>query len=103
MATKYRNKITVVDGIRFHSKKEASRYTELKLLEKQGQIFNLQLQVRFPIIVKNRLICTYVSDFTYYDKQKRFVVEDVKGVRTQTYRLKKKLIEALYPFSILET
>jgi len=100
---KYHNKITLVDGIKFHSKKEAVRYQELKLLHDTGVISELKLQVRFPIVVNGKKICTYISDFTYFDNKGKFFCEDVKGVRTQIYRLKKKLVEALYPFTILET
>lgn len=99
--TKYRNKITEVDGIRFHSKKEASHYLVLKTLEKAKKIWELELQVPFKIEVEGKKICTYRADFTYKDK-KGFHVVDVKGVRTQIYSLKKKLIEALYPFTIEE-
>jgi len=100
---KYHNKKTTVDGITFHSKKEAARYQELKLLEKAKEISNLKLQVPFVIEVAGRHICKYLADFTYFDKEGEFFVEDVKGVRTQTYRLKKKLVEALYGIEILET
>jgi len=101
--TKYRNKITEVDGIKFHSKKEAARYQELKLLHDTGVISELQLQVRFPIVVNGKKICTYIADFTYFDRKGKFFCEDVKGILTPTYRLKKKLVEALYPFGIFET
>src|SRR5574344_1314908 len=47
---KYRSKRTVVDGITFDSKKEANRYCELKLLEKSGEIKNLELQKKFVLI-----------------------------------------------------
>jgi len=93
---------TQVDGISFASKKEATRYGELKLLEKAGQIAGLELQVRFPIFVNNVLICHYVADFCYWEWVSRgegqevlnYVVEDAKGMRTEIYRLKKKLFEA---------
>lgn len=99
--TKYRNKITCIDGIRFHSKKEASHYLTLKVLEKSKKIWNLKLQVPYVVVVGGKKICTYKADFVYEDKKGTHVV-DVKGVRTQIYSLKKKLIEALYPFQIEE-
>lgn len=100
---KYHNKKTTVNGITFHSKKEAARYQELKLQEKAKEISNLKLQVPFIIEVGGRHICKYLADFTYFDKEGEFFVEDVKGCRTSVYRLKKKLVEALYGIEILET
>jgi hypothetical protein len=106
---KYRAVPTVVDGIRFASKKEAKRYSELKLMEKAGQIGPIERQPRYPIIVNRIPICTYVADFRYLaggklgDGPIRLTVEDTKGFRTPEYRLKKKLVEALYGIEILET
>jgi len=101
---KYGNRPTIVDGIRFHSKKEAKRYIELKLLESTGLIENLILQKRFPILINGVKICTYVADFVYYDvEQDRFIVEDVKGYRTAEYEIKKGLMLAINQISILES
>ena len=101
---------TEVDGIMFDSKKEAKRYSELKLLEKAGQIHNLELQPKFECIVKEKKICTYSAEFSYFDKHQKgvlgqegtMVVEDVKGFITPVYRLKKKLVEALFTVKITE-
>ncbi len=106
--SKYRNKWTVVDGIKFQSQREAKRYSELKLMERMGGIFELVLQPRFPCIVKGAKVCTYVADFEYFafgpDRIAPTVrhIEDVKGVRTPIYKLKKKLVEALYDIVIEE-
>jgi hypothetical protein len=103
---KYRNQPTEVDGIRFASKREANRYGQLKLLQMGGKIRNLQLQVRFRIAVKNQKICDYVADFSYDESSVDGwlpVVEDVKGVRTQIYKLKKKLMLAVHGIQIRET
>jgi hypothetical protein len=104
---KYRNRITTVDGIKFHSKKEAERYCDLKILERKGVIKFLTLQPKFDIVVNGIKICTYIADFSYRatnagGKEVR-VVEDVKGVKTSTYRLKKKLMKAVWKIEILET
>ncbi len=99
---KYRNKPTEVDGIRFASKREATRYQELRLLERAGVIKGLWLQVRFPLKVNEQLICTYVADFQYFEDGKS-IVEDSKGHRTPEYKLKKKLMRALYQIEIKET
>ena len=101
--TKYRAKPTVIDNIRFASKKEAQRYSELKLLEKAGAICRLELQPSFDVKLNNRHICVYRADFTYWDESKGdLVIEDVKGVRTPVYKLKKKLVEAQYGIKIQE-
>lgn len=93
---KYRAKRAFVDGIGFASKLEAKRYGELKLLERAGEITQLQLQPRFPIEINGKLICTYVGDFLYRTTQGS-VLEDTKGHKTPEYKLKKKLVEAIYP------
>jgi hypothetical protein len=95
---------TEVDGISFASKKEARRYSELRLLERAGDIGALVLQPRYPLKVNGKLICTYVADFEYYpaDPQKSKVVEDAKGVRTPVFAIKAKLFEALHGFPVTE-
>lgn len=100
--SKYHAIKTEVDGFVFDSKAEARRYSELKLLEKVGEIKDLQLQPPFPVFVNGKLICHYIADFSYHEKGK-YIVEDVKGVKTPVYRLKKKLVEALYNITITET
>lgn len=107
--TKYRAKACTVDGIRFHSQREAARYLDLKLLEKAGEIKELELQPKFPIYVCRRKngelhqVCNYIADFRYREGPRGvLVIEDVKGVRTPTYRLKKKMFEAQYEMQIRE-
>lgn len=100
---KYHAKKTAFDGINFASKKEASRYFELKILEKAKLISNLELQVPFPIVVNKLKICTYVADFVYLNQNGVKVVEDAKGVRTPLYKLKKKLVKAVYDIEIYES
>lgn len=106
-APKYRNVKTVVDGITFASAKEARRYGELKLLEKSGRISGLELQPSFRLHVNNCLICTYKADFRYVIDAPyasgQVVVEDVKGMKTPVYRLKKKLMLAVHGISVVET
>jgi hypothetical protein len=102
---KYNNKLTVVDGITFHSQKEAKRYGELLILEKAGIISNLTLQPKFVLYDSFRcndgtLIkpITYVADFQYTENEPlREVVEDVKGMETKEFLLKKKLFLKRYP------
>jgi Protein of unknown function (DUF1064) len=99
--SKYRAVPTVIDGIRFASKREANRYCELKLLLRDGAITDLELQPKFPVIKNGQHITTYVADFKYKSYGST-VIEDVKGVRTPVYKLKKKLIEAVYGVTIVE-
>ena len=99
---KYGNRRTVVDGIAFASKREASRYGFLKIAQKQGLISDLKLQPRFPLKVNGKLICTYVGDFSYVADDGTYTVEDSKGHRTREYINKAKLFEALMGFKITE-
>jgi hypothetical protein len=97
-------KRTTVDGFSFPSRREASRYVDLKVLQACGIIRDLQLQKRYELRVCGDLVATYTADFVYYDvKAKQVIVEDSKGVRTAVYKLKRKLMRALYGISILET
>lgn len=101
--SKYNAKKKVVDGHTFDSKREGERYCELKLLEKANEIRNLELQPRFLLQDKfkdrngktHRKI-EYVADFFYIDKEGRNVVEDVKGVLTDVYKIKKKMFLKIY-------
>ena len=96
-ARKYKNVPTVIDGIRFASKREAHRYCELKHLEKLGDIEALGLQPRYPLTVNGLHVCTYVGDFEYVDPNTgRIITEDSKGVRTKDFIIKAKLFHALY-------
>ena len=82
--TKYNNKITELDGIKFHSRKESVRYGQLKLYEKGGMITDLRLQVSYELIPKlvingkTERAIKYIADFVYFDTvHKVEVVEDV--------------------------
>lgn len=94
---------TIVDGICFASKKEATRYQQLKFFERHGRIKNLTLQPSFelqPKFEKNGIkyqAIKYVADFMYFDlDKKKEVIEDTKGVKTPVYLLKKKMFEFKY-------
>lgn len=106
--SKYHNVKTKIDGITFDSKREAERYCELRLLQRGGVITDLQLQPRFliqPSYKKNgktvRAI-EYVADFMYKDETGQTIVEDAKGMKTDVYKLKKKLVEYKYDLTINE-
>jgi len=92
------NEEKVVDDIKFASKKEARRYEELKLLARQRRISNLELQPKFVLQEgfrhdgKKYRPITYTADFRYYDYDSdELVVEDVKGHKTEVFKLKMKL------------
>ena len=122
MRSKYRNRKAEVDGITFDSRKEARFYLFLKDAERRGEITGLRLQVPYEIIpaiheeevvhlkTKDKVVtrCVqkavhYVADFVYTEKAtgKEFVV-DVKGVRTEGYKLKKKMMRAFNGIEITE-
>lgn len=107
--SKYHAVPTVIDNIRFASKAEARRYQELLLLAKAGEIEHLELQPKFTLTVAGVVVGHYIADFRYHlvlvksgQRITTQVVEDVKGIKTPLYRLKKKIVEALYPVTITE-
>ncbi|MDB4350119.1 DUF1064 domain-containing protein [bacterium] len=95
---KYGNKKTVVNGIKFDSKWEAERYLYIKSLERAGRVKDIELQVRYNLIVNDQKICAYIADFRYKREDKdgewHEIVEDAKGVETPEFKLKKKLMKA---------
>ena len=95
---KFGAKKTIVDGITFASKKEATRYCELKYLVSIGAINDLELQPKVPLMVNGKKIGNYIGDFAYVENGER-VLEDVKSKATVTpvYRLKKKILETYEP------
>jgi len=104
---KYRNKITELDGIKFHSRKEAARHSELKLLEKSGSIKDLRLQVPYQLIQslvingKRHRPILYYADFVYIQCiDNKEVVEDVKGMQTDIFKIKYRLMKQIYDIDI---
>lgn len=100
--SKYNSKMHVVNDIKFHSKKEAERYKTLLSEQNQGRITNLERQKTYKLEVNGEVITTYRSDFEY-DFNGGHIVEDSKGAITPQYKIKKKLMWAIYRISILET
>ena len=116
---KYHNQKMNLDGMTFDSKKEARRYTDLKLLEKAGEISDLKTQVKFQLIPAQRepdtvgkrggikrgkLLeheCFYIADFVYTEDGKT-IVEDAKGMRTKDYIIKRKLMLWVHGIRIKE-
>lgn len=100
--SKYHNKKVQIDMYVFDSIAESRRYKELALLERAGQISELELQPKFLLqdgFKKNgktyRAIY-YIADFRYVENGK-VIVEDVKGKETEVFKLKHKLFEYKYP------
>ena len=90
---KYGAKRTEADGIKFASKKEAQFYNDLKLQVKAGGVLFFLMQVPFHLPGGIR----YFLDFMVFESSGVVRCVDVKGFRTQTYKVKKKMVEALYP------
>lgn len=97
---KFRAKKTEFMGMKFDSKWEAERYGQLWKLQEAGEIRDLDRQVRFNIVINDQKICAYIADYTYYDSENTFIVEDAKGVETDVFRLKKKLMKAVNDIDI---
>ena len=102
--TKYHNTKSTVKGLKFDSKKESLRYLELKEMEKRGEITELELQVKYDLLVNGISCGFYKCDFRYVKKgEVNYIIEDCKGVKTTVYALKKRLMKAIYKIVILET
>lgn len=88
------------DGHRFQSRREARRWSYLKLLQSIGEIADLERQVPIALEGRDGAILTptgrqmvYMADFTYR-KNGELVVEDAKGHQTDTYKMKKAVLAA---------
>lgn len=94
---KFKNTPVIVDGVRFDSKKESIRWHVLRLLERAGDISELQRQVRYELTAHGKKIGHYVADFAYFDNTtKTMVEEDVKGMATPMFKWKAKHFAAQY-------
>ena len=119
-----RNKFHAVKSGGFDSKKERRRYEELKLMERAGVIHGLKTQVEFELLPTIRepdtigpkggvkkgkvieLAAKYTADFTYYDQDGNYIVEDVKSEATRKekdYVLRRKMMLALKGIRVRET
>ena len=101
--SKYRNRKVTVDNVLFHSIHESERYRELVMLQSAGLISELELQPVYPLTVNNVKIGKYIADFRYLDTETGlYKIEDAKGFSTQVYKLKKKLVRAIYNIEVME-
>lgn len=109
-ANKYRNRKIRIDGLTFASMKEARRYYELSWMQRSGDITGLKTQVPFELIPAQKdadgrtaeRAVRYIADFVYTTKDGARVVEDAKGVKTQEYIIKRKLMLWVYGIRIRE-
>ena len=107
---KYHSSKCIFEGETFDSKKELNRWLELRLMERAGEIYDLARQVPFELIPVQRgdegkvveRAVKYLADFTYRTKKGEFVVEDTKGVKTDVYILKRKLMLYIHNIKIKE-
>lgn len=107
---KYHNKKVVRDGETFDSVKEYHHWIELCLMEKAGLISDLQRQVKYVLIPSQKegkktieRECSYRADFVYTDNETgETIVEDVKGMRTEVYKIKRKLMLWVHHIKIVE-
>jgi hypothetical protein len=106
--SKYGNRPVVVDGITFASVREGARYAALAAMRTAGEITDLQIQVPFEVVPaaivggRKRPARKYIADFVYKDASGALVVEDVKGMRTAMYSIKRQLMKALHGIEIVE-
>ena len=96
-----------IDGHWFASNSEAVRYEQLKVMQDAGKIDNLTLQPSYAIVHSGQPITTYRADFRYVvlnelGRSESVIVEDVKGMVTDVYVIKKKLVQAQYNLVINE-
>lgn len=95
---KFNAKKTELDGITFPSKKEAKRYKELKMLKDSSEVLFYLRQVPFHLPGNVRYVC----DFMVFWSNGEITIEDVKGMKTDMYIVKKKILEDTYPIHITE-
>ena len=101
---KYNNTKIRVDGRLFDSKAEAARWQELSLLERAGEITELERQVEYELIPKQKgeRAVKYIADFRYVDHEGKTVVEDTKGVKTPVWIIKRKLMLRVHGIRVRE-
>lgn len=94
-----------LDGHIFASKREARYYSDFKLLQQAGEITQLEIHPTFQLTVNGQKIGRYTGDFSYRSKDGVFHLVDVKSPPTakgEAFRLRKKLMEAIYPHIQIE-
>ena len=100
--SKYNARKTEYNGVLYHSTLEARYAQYLDTLLRAKKILSWDRQIRIPLIVNGVKVCVYVMDFVYTKPNKEVVWVEVKGAETQTWKLKWKILKALYPDRTLE-
>ena len=106
--SKYNAKGKWLDGRWFDSQMEAARYLQLKELRKANLISEIEFQPEFSVSINNKQMFVYKADFSYNlidpvtSRPLEHIIEDVKGMKTPVYRLKKKMVEAAYDIFVAE-
>lgn len=107
--SKFENKkITDADGTTFDSKAEYRRWNQLALLQRAGHISNLERQVVYvladAVVLDGRRkpALRYLADMRYVDASGAVVVEDVKGIITPAYRIKRHLMKSIHGIDVRE-
>jgi len=97
---KFGNVATVIDGHRFASKLEGTRYLQLKMLKAGGMVTEFYCQQTFTLEVNGLHICRYIADFEVHWSDGRVTIEDTKGVETPDFKIKKKLMLAIHGIEV---
>lgn len=107
--TKYHSRKVILDGMEFDSHREGRRYRELSLLQRAGEISDLRTQVKYTLIPAQKKpsggterAVTYTADFVYRDNAGKEIVEDAKGVKTQQYIIRRKLLLYVHGIEVRE-
>jgi len=104
--SKYKAKGRYIDGRWFASAAEGDRYEQLREMVQLGTIDQLEMHVRYRCDVNGHHICDYLADFRYRINPgrlgQRVLIEDVKGLVLDEYRIKRALVHALHPIEIIE-
>lgn len=106
---KYHNKKVIIDNIKFDSKREAGYYCTLKFLKSAGTVVDFKMQVKYLLIPSQKRDgkvlerpCTYKADFVVTYRNGITEVVDVKGMRTEVYKIKRKLMLQVHNIEIKE-
>lgn len=94
--TKYNNVRQTYDGYSYDSKFEARVAAELDLMKQAGEITDWERQFPVRIEYNGRLICTYYCDFRLIYPDQTYELLEAKGMETEVYRLKRKLLEIIW-------
>lgn len=106
---KFGNQKVMIDGEKVaDSQHEYRRLNDLKVLQRAGEIKDLQVQVRYTLI-PSQVICNkkergtdYIADFVYWTKDDQFICEDAKGHKTADYIIKRKLMKFIHNIDVVE-